>query len=252
MEAGRQGMKGAYALEPGALRALRGHSVAVEPWEIAAAWAYRLDWRPLPVFQNYSAYTPALDRLNAEAVADPDGPERLLRENQQVVDAEFPTADLDDRFGGWDPPEQARAVLCHFAPLWEDERWQVLGRVADRCGPERPLGSADAAAGEAVPVPAPGPGEVVFARIHGAGVAGLERLQTFFFHAASRHAVLDGETRYRLVPETAGDGLLLRAAPGLVPPGPFDPVPEARTLAVEGGADRIAYDFYAMRVTMPR
>jgi hypothetical protein len=248
MESGRHGMKGTYALEPGALAALRGHSVAVEPWEIAAAWAYRLDWQPLPIFQNYSAYTPALDRLNAEAVEDPGGPERLLRENQLVVDAEFPTPGLDNRFGGWDPPEQARAVLCNFAPLWEDERWQVLGRVGDRCGPEREIGSVSATAGEAVDVPAPGPGEVVFARIGGAGVSGLERVQSFLFHAASRHAVVNGGTRYRLVPETAGDGLLLRAAPGIVRPGPFDPVPDARTLAIEGGGDRITYDFYAFKV----
>jgi hypothetical protein len=248
MESGRHGMKGTYSLEPGALAALGGHSVAVEPWEIAAAWAYGLDWRPLPIFQNYSAYTSALDRLNAEAVEDPGGPERLLRENQLVVDAEFPTADLDNRFPGWDPPEQARAVLCNFAPLWEDERWQVLGRVGDRCGGEREIESVSAAAGEAADVPTPGPGEVVFARVHGAGVSGLERVQTFLFHAASRHAVVNGDTRYRLVPETAGDGLLLRAAPGIVKPGPFDPVPEAQTIAVEGGADRITYDFYALRI----
>ncbi len=251
MEEGRQGMVGTYALEPGVLRALSGRSVAVEGWEIAAAWAYRLDWKPLPVFQNYSAYTPALDRLNAEAIEDPDGPERLLREGQAVT-YEFPGADIDDRFGGWDPPEQARAVLCNFEPLYTSERWQVLGRVADRCGGEREIGSVSAAAGETVDVPTPGAGEVVFARIHGAGVSGLEKVQTFFFHAASRHAVVNGDTRYRLVPETAGDGLLLRAAPGIVPPGQFDPVPDARTLAIEGGSDRITYDFYALRVAMPR
>jgi hypothetical protein len=247
MEEGRQGMAGTYALEPGALRAIGGRSVAVENWEIGAAWAYRLDWRPLPVFQSYSAYTPTLDRLNAEAIEDPEGPQRLLREGQAVT-YEFPGADIDGRFPGWDPPEQARAVLCNFTPLYTSERWQVLGRVPDRCGPERALGSATAAAGEAVRVPAPGPGEVVFVRIHGAGVSGLERLQTFLFHAASRHAIVNGDTRYRLVPETAGDGLLLRAAPGVAEPGQFDPVPEASTLAVEGGSDRLTYDFFAMRV----
>jgi hypothetical protein len=245
---GRAAMESSYGLAPQGLAALHGHTVAVEPWEIGAAWAYELDWRPLPVFQNYSAYTPALDRLNAEAVEDPDGPERLLRHNTEVVQPEFPTADLDDRFLGWDPPEQARAVLCNFAPVWEDERWQVLGRVADRCRPERRLGSVSAAAGEAVRVPTPGPGEVVFARIAGAGVSGLERVQTLLFHAASRHAVVNGDTRYRLVPETADDGLLMRAAPGVVEAGPFDPVPEAKTIAVEGGSDRITYDFYAFRV----
>jgi hypothetical protein len=248
MEDGRRGLKATYALEPGALAAVRGHTVAVEPWEAGAAWAYHLDWLPQPVFQNYSAYTPALDRMNAATIESPDGPERLLRENAQVVDAEFPTPDIDNRFLGWDPPEQARAVLCNFAPLYTSERWQVLGRVPDRCGPERALGTVEAAAGQSVPVPAPEPGTVVFARIGGAGVSGLERAQNFLLHARSRHAFVNGETRYRLVPETAGDGLMMRAAPGIVEAGPFDPVPEARTIAVEGGSATLTYEFFSMSV----
>jgi hypothetical protein len=252
MESGREGMVGTYALEPGALAALRGRTVAVEPWEAAAAWAYRLDWRPLPVFQNYSAYTSALDRLNAEAVEDPEGPERLLRENQQVVTFEFPSADLDHRFPGWDPPEQARAVLCNFAPLFTSERWQVLGRVPDRCGPTRELRTEAASAGEAVLVPKPRPDSVVYVRIDGAGVSGLERAQTFLYRANSRHLTVNDRTRYRLVPETAGDGLLLRAAPGVAAPGPFDPIPEAHTIAVDGGADHLTYSFYEVRLSSPR
>jgi hypothetical protein len=248
MEDGRRGLKATYALEPGALAAVRGHTVAVEPWEAGAAWAYHLDWLPQPVFQNYSAYTPALDRMNAATIESPDGPERLLRENAQVVDAEFPTPDIDNRFLGWDPPEQARAVLCNFAPLYTSERWQVLGRVPDRCGPERALGTVEAAAGQSVPVPAPEPGTVVFARIGGAGVSGLERVQNFLLNARSRHAVVNGETRYRLVAETAGDGLLMRAAPGIAESGPFDPVPEARTIAVEGGSATLTYEFFSMSV----
>ncbi|MBS1843929.1 MAG: hypothetical protein JST53_05855 [Actinobacteria bacterium] len=252
IEGGHAAMQAQYGLAPEGVAAVGDHTVAVEPWEIGAAWAYELRWDPLPVFQNYNAYTSGLDRLNAAAAEDPEGPERVLRHNPLMVQPEFPTADVDNRFGGWDPPEQARAVLCNFAPLWEDERWQVLGRVGNRCGGEREIETVSAGAGEAVDVPTPGPGEVVFVRIVGAGVSGLEKVQTFLLHAASRHAVVNGDTRYRLVPETAGDGLLLRAAPGIVQPGPFDPVPEARTIAVEGGADRITYDFYALRVAMPR
>ena len=245
---GRAAMQETYGLAPAALAALHGHSVAVEPWEAGAAWAYELDWDPQPVFQNYSAYTAGLDRLNAAAIEDPAGPERILRENTEVVLPEFPGPDLDDRFPGWDPPEQARAVLCNFAPLFTDERWQVLGRVSDRCGAARRIATASAAAGEAVAVPAPGPREVVFARIDGAGVSGLERLQAFLFHADSRHLTVNGATRYRLVPETAGDGLLLRAGPAVAEPGPYSPIPEAETIAVEGGADRITYDFYALPI----
>jgi hypothetical protein len=252
-EAGREGMVALYALEPGALAALRGHTVAVEPWEIGAAWAYRLDWQPLPVFQNYTAYTAQLDRLNAEAIESPDGPERLLRENQQLVLPEFPTADLDGRFPAWDPPEQARAVLCNFAPLDTDERWQVLGRTADRCGTPHEVGSVEAGEGEEVTVPAPGPGEAVFVRIGGAGVGGLEKLQTLLFHARVRHLVVNGgEATYRLVPETAGDGLLLRGGTGLAEPGPFSPFPEARTIRVEGARGDLSFDFYAMKVSPAR
>jgi hypothetical protein len=141
--------------------------VAVEPWETGAVWAYGLEWAPLPVFQPYSAYTPKLDRLNSAVVESTDGPERILVENGPLVLAEFPGRGVDGRFPGWDPPEQQRAILCNFAPLSTTRRWQVLGRVPDRCGPARPAGSAEASPGEAVPVPAPGPGEVVFASIEG-------------------------------------------------------------------------------------
>lgn len=247
-EEGRAGMRATYQLEPAMLAALRGRTVAVEPWEAAAVWAYRLRWRPLPVFQNYSAYTSALDRLNAEAVASPDGPERILRENQLLVYKEFPTLDLDGRFWGWDPPEQARAVLCNFAPLQTSERWQVLGRTPNRCGRPRLLREVHAAAGETVPVPAAGPGQVVFVRIGGAGVSGLERVSTFLLHAATRHLVVNGETSYRLIPETAGDGLLLRGGAGIEESGPFSPIPGAKTIAVDGAPGGLAFSFYRMGV----
>jgi hypothetical protein len=247
-EGGRASMQATYALELGALAALKGRSVAVEPWEIGAAWAYELDWSPLPVFQNYSAYTASLDRLNAATVADPGGPERILRENEPAVYPEFPGPDLDGRLPAWDPPEQARAVLCNFAPLYSSRRWQVLGRTADRCGAPRAIGAISAAAGEAVPVPRPRPGQAVFVRIGGAGVSGLEKLQTLAFHARTRHLVVDGSRRYRLIPETAGDGLLLRAGRGVAEPGPFAPTPEAATIAVEGVSGTLTYDFFRMTV----
>ncbi|HXQ88520.1 MAG TPA: hypothetical protein VN733_02675, partial [Solirubrobacterales bacterium] len=186
MAIGRANMEATYRLDPGTLAALRGRTVAIEPWEVGAAWAYGLDWEPLPVFQNYSAYTAGLDRVNAAAVEDPGGPERILRENPLLVFPEFPTRDLDSRYSGWDPPEQQRAVLCNFAPVRTTELWQVLARTPDRCGEPRRAGEVEAGEGEAVAVPAPRRGEVVFARIEGAGVEGLERASTLLFHARVR------------------------------------------------------------------
>jgi hypothetical protein len=247
-EAGRQGMKGVYRIDRRMLTALHGHTVAIEPWEIGAAWAYRLDWEPLPVFQNYSAYTSALDRLNADAVERTDGPQLILRENQLLVDPEFPTADLDGRFPGWDPPAQARAVLCNFQPLLTTARWQLLRRAEDRCARPRPIGSVSAAAGATVPVPAPPRNEVVFVRIHGAGVSGLERLSTLLLHARLRHLVVNGSHSYRLIPGTAGDGLMLRSSSGIVEDGPFSPIPQARTISVEGVGGSLRFNFFAVAV----
>lgn len=245
---GRHALVVTYDIEPRILAALRGHTVAIEPWEIGVAWAHELDWDPLPVFQNYSAYTARLDRINSEALVAADGPQRLLRENVGVVYPEFPTRTIDGRFPGWDPPEQARTALCNFRLVEATERWQVLARTRDRCGPSRPLGTVEAGSGEAVPVPEPGPHEVVWARVGGVGIGGLEKLTSFLAHPRTRHAVVNGKRSYRLIADTAEDGLMLRSSNGIGGKGAFAQIPQARTLAVSGGSGKVQFSFFAMRV----
>lgn len=46
--------------------AIGGKSVESLPWNVAQVKANGWNWRPRPVFQTYSAYTPRLDRINAE------------------------------------------------------------------------------------------------------------------------------------------------------------------------------------------
>jgi hypothetical protein len=247
---GRAGGKATYALEPKIKAALAGHTVSVEPWEAEVAWTYDLPWRPLPVFQNYTAYTANLDRLNAAAVESPQGPERILREYPPLVFNEFTTPDLDGRWFGWDSPEQQRAVLCHFAPLQVNTRWEVLGRIADRCGPSRMVASVSGHYGETINVPPPGPGEVVYVRIHGAGLGALERVTNFLLHARTRHILLNGGTaRFRLIPETAGDGLLMWGGQPLYEEeGALSPLPQTATIKLEGASGDLLFDFYAMKV----
>jgi hypothetical protein len=249
MEIGRTGGKGVYALEPKIKAALAGHTVSIEPWEAEVAWTYGLRWRPLPVFQNYSAYTSGLDRLNTKAVESPDGPERILREDPPVVFPEFQTPALDGRWFGWDPPEQQRAVLCNFAPLQVNVRWEVLGRVPNRCGPSHLLDSIDAHWNQPVGVPAPGPREVVYVRIHGAGVSGLEKVTNFLLHARTRHIVVNGGPSFRLIPETAGDGLLMLGDQSIYEEeGVLSPLPQAHVIEVQGGSGGLTLDFYAMKL----
>jgi hypothetical protein len=246
--AGREAMIATYALDPQTLALLRGHSVAVEPWEAGVAWAYRFEWGPWPVFQNYSAYTAALDDLNAAAVADPAGPDRILRENPALVYPEFLTRGIDGRFPGWDPPAQALATLCHFAALRTTARWQVLGRTANRCGPTRFAGSAETGPGTPVRVPVPGAGEVVFARVDGVEVSGFERLLALLARPRVRTAVINGTRRYRLLPATAADGLLLRGDDRIGGRGAFAQIPQATTVAIDGASGDLRFDFYRMRV----
>jgi hypothetical protein len=246
--AGRESMKDIYRLGPQTLAALRGHSVAADPWEIGVVWAYGLDWSPLPVIQNYSAYTEHLDLLNAAAAESPEGPERILRENAGLVYPEFPTRSIDNRFPGWDPPAQARAILCHFVPLHTTERWQVLGRVPNRCSRPRLIRSVEAVSGEVLRVPAAGRDEVVFVSIEGVEVDGFERLLSVFLRAPARHVIVNGTRSYRLVPGTAADGLLLRGSERIGGSGAFAQIPGARTIEITGTSGDLRFDFFRVRV----
>jgi hypothetical protein len=243
----RSAMRDVYGLDPATLSQLRGRSVSIDPWEIGVVWAYRLNWSPLPVFQNYSAYTSHLDELNAAEIRDPHGPQRILRENLSEPGSTF-FASIDGRYGPWDPPGQALATICRFVPLHTTDRWQVLGRRPDRCGDPVPIGTVRTRFGETVSVPAPGAREIVYARVAGVGVEGLERLRALFWRPRSRYAIVNGSSRYRLVPGTAEDGLLLRASQRLVDAEPFFPVPQARTIALTGTGGELRFRFFRMMV----
>jgi hypothetical protein len=245
-ELGRGLVTNAYALDPATLRLLRGHRVHVDPSGAALIWAYGLDWRPLPVFQENSAYTSALDRDNVEVLESPQGPDRVLRGTPAAIDPGSERV-IDGRFGAWNPPGVSLSMLCRLRSLRVTPSWQVLEPEPDRCGEARAIGSVSTAYGEPVRVPAAGPDEAVFARIHGAGVSGLERVRSALFRARFRFAVLNGGQRtYRLVPGTATDGLILSVPPRLDYPAPFALSPGARTLELTGAGGSLRIDFYAV------
>ena len=101
--------------------------------------------------------------------------------------------------------------------------------------------------GTTVPVPEPGRNEVVFVRIYGAGVSGLERLSTFLLHARTRRVVVNGAQSYRLIPGTASDGLLLWGGDRIAA-GAFSQIPQARTIEVTGADGGLRFSFFRMRV----
>lgn len=246
---GRSRMDSTYRIDPKTLAMLRGRTVDVEPWEIGAAWAYRLDWQPLPIIQGYQAYTPQLDELNADALASPRRPTAILRQNTNSLSG-VSDRSIDDRYIAWDPPAASRQMLCRYRPVRTTNRWQVLHPAADRCGRERLLARIHIETGAAVAVPSPPPKNIVFARIHGLGVEGFEAARTFFYRARERFATLNGHDQWRVVPATAEDGLILRSDPAIDFPAPFQLAPQARTvsLTIAGAEREIEVDFFAQAV----
>ncbi len=246
----RRSMHSSYRLDPAILRALRGRAVHVDPWEIGVAWAYNLNWRPLPVIQSYSAYTPQLDRLNAEALSGPRGPATILRHRDLAPGAV--ESSIDDRFPGWESPAAMRAMLCHYRAVRTTARWQLLERAADRCGPPRPIAVVRTATGEPISIPPPpGPHDIVFARVDGIGVEGSETLRTMLYRARGRTATLGARGTWRLVPSTAGDGLIMRSSPSVDYPRPFRLAPDSHTvsLGIEGAGPRpLTVRFFAQSV----
>ncbi len=242
--AAREGVKPAYALSPPIYAALRGHRSHVDPQDTNVLWAYQLPWKPVPIFQPYTAYTAALDKRNADAFAAADGPERVLRHAVPAVDGRNPA---------WESPAAVRAMLCHFREVVAVAPWQVLERVPNRCGPARLLKVVKAAYGTAIMAPpSPGKRTIVYAKLDGVAVSGFERIATAAFRARDRLLIFAGQGPWRLVPGTAADGLIMHVPPAVDFKAPFALNQPAKSFYLTRGSkpsdDPIRASFYAVDV----
>jgi len=176
----RQDVRNQEALDAETLRLLQGHTVHIAPSETVVAWAYpELRWHPLPTLQHYLGYTPALDRLNVDALADSRrAPERILRSVPELRLSESPAATL--------------ALLCRYREQYATERWQVLMRVPNRCGKLTPAGSVRAASGARVPVPAVAPQEALLFSVDGLEIGPLEQIRSLLWKPRPRYLIIEG------------------------------------------------------------
>ncbi len=178
--------------------------------ELSVLAANDLSWTPTPTLQLYLAYSPRLDRLDAEHFRSGHGADLLLVENRAI----------DRRQMVWDTPETWRAILERYerlpGPVALDRHsdWIVLRKRA------RPAAFQLERAGKrtfslAQPLEVPrGPGWR-FAEIHvdlsigGRLAAMLWRVPPLYFEAQYE----DGRKKvWRLVPATATEGLLMSPA----------------------------------------
>ena len=246
IEAGRAGIKAAEPLDATSLALIGTRTVSVFPSELALVWAYHLRWDPIPVLQSYAAYTASLDQLDADFVRSSRAPERLILQ---------PNTAIDGRVPWFDEPSTSRAILCRYRVLHRAPALAVLGRGPDRCSSERLQSRVRARWGQSVPVPAPPDNHsLVFVKVSGVQPSGLERLVALLYKPASRSVIVNGAP-HRLVSETAGDGLPLRAAPGLDYPPPFNVAAGIQTIAVtkgsgaQSGGSPLTFTFYSVSLS---
>lgn len=189
-------LRASYRLPAEIYDAIDGQQVHVDQWETALAWAFtETQWRPLPVFQRYTAYTPWLDNADAEAMSGLDAPAMIVAERNVI----------DRHLNRFDAPHTVRSMVCNYrltvpadpvpvgrngvslaetvddagkfarTPPW------VLWTLADnRCGEVEAGETVTAGPGDVVSVPIePGEAYFVLARFYEVDGRPVDRLRQF-------------------------------------------------------------------------
>ncbi len=234
------------ALSPSTVALARGKTTYIQDGEAGVSWAYpTLPWKPLPVLQEVSAYTPYLDELNANFVASKSGPERILRP---------PTAASDGAVPAFQSPATVVSMICHYGQLGASPTWQVLGRVPNRCGPMQKMSVVDSGIGQTIKVPKPTqPDEAIIATISSVPLPLTAAPLTFLFKTASvKILVNESAGPNRFIAATAGQPHLMIQPTDLGYSCRFSYQPIHKFSITGGGANSaktgLTVTFYSMRV----
>jgi hypothetical protein len=200
-----------------AIRLIGNRPVHIFPQEAAAAWSQpSLNWRPLPVFQGYQAYTPALTHRNAAFLRSPRGPERVLRDVRESV--------------GFSDPATTIALLCRYVQVFAAGNWQVLARTPNRCGPPEPAGRVSTRTEQPVRLPDVRPDELLLMRVRGLDKSAAESLLALLWKPYSRSVTLDDGTSLKIAPSLAPLPALVAAGGRADYPGDARIAPHTSTL----------------------
>jgi len=190
-----------YRLSPQLRAVVADHPVAVDSFESSLAWAYGLNWHPVPVLQTYVAYTAALDRRNADALGSAPDDQRILRSAVGSIDGRNPL---------WDSPRYVLAEVCRYRPQLSDARWLLLAKAGDRCGSAVALSSGRVGRGTDVPVPVAGADQLLVMSFAPASPNPLVRLGRLVDKSRSPLRVGCGSSSFRLPRALAGGPLVIR------------------------------------------
>ena len=234
------------ALGPTTVDLARGKTTYIQDGQAGISWAYpSLTWKPLPVLQEYSAYTPHLDQLNADFIASNNGPERILRPPSGAIDAEVPA---------FASPAAVVSLVCHYAQLGASSSWQVLGRVSDRCSSMHQISVVRGRIGQTISVPQPTrPDEAIIARVTSIPLPLTTAPLSFLFKAsAMKIAVNENVVPNRFIAATAAQPHLMIQPKDLGYSCPFSYQPIDRFSIIGGGDNSgttgMVVTFYSMPV----
>ncbi len=238
----RRLLRAAYAIPEGMLDKVKGHTVDVSPWEETVAWAYpQVQFDPLPVIADYSAYTPSLDQADTDFLRGPHAPRFILRQNQSI----------DGRNPAFEPPATQLAIECRYRQVeHQGWTWQLLERGADRCGAPRYLGSVTTRSRQWVRVPTAPPGDLVAARFQFSLGAAWTLESTLFKppNVFMECVDYDGTQDWRFVAATGPDLHVIRVSPTLGYNAGFEQASLTRFRFLIAGQDpEVKVTFYAIQ-----
>ena len=208
-------------------------SIAVIPLETSMIWRFRLRWSQPPVLQRYSAYTPALDRIDASFLASKQAPDYVLYQSGRSIDGRFVAAEA---------PRSLLELTCRYRPVEARGTWTLLQHLdRSRCGRPTVLRSLSVHNGRVTAVDLPdGPaGTLIYALTLSTPQRSFaERLRTAILRPSREDTIMIGGERRRLIASSYGAPIPLTG-----PSGPGDalvsgivgdvgPVPE--TLSISG------------------
>ncbi len=198
-------------LAPSVVKAIGRSSVDVEPWETSVVFANGFVWNPDPVLQAYSAYTPALDHVDAEHVRT-TGAARTL----YLWDA------IDGRHPLWDQPAATREILCNYSidpaiprivATEGNQDVLVMKRVPNRCSVATQVSSHVYSWNE--PIPIVSSDDLLFMTLD-VRYSLLGQALKLLFRAPAVRLRVDSQgevSDYRIVAENGRDGFLIAPLP---------------------------------------
>jgi len=192
-------LKKQYNLSAALAASIGKDRIDIIPWEINLLYAYDMNWSPRPIFQSYSAYTKALDLLNA-GYYENSAPDMLL----------YTVKTIDHRYAVFDEPATFREILKNYKPVSADSEFILLRKnVKSASFRRRTISVIETDIGKAIQIPKTN--GYLFANIRIENSL-LGKAAAIAYRGEQMHVVLvtdKGQFVYRFVPSTAQNGIFL-------------------------------------------